>query len=381
MIITIAFLIILLLANLNVASQVFYSTSATTYSAYGLSTDTKPLSPPDNCFYIEKNTGNSYRSLGGVWILITLGKDTVANYYMPIQRASDSINSIKTSIATKLPSSSFTKAAMVALGMVAVSDTSAMLSPYLRTSVAATMYQPVLGFTPVTNARTLTINGSTQDLSANRTWNVGTLVGSDSTNFRAYSNTLYEPKISWPNTTLKYVTGYNTFGSFNDSARRAVSLTNTGSGNATYDNTTGIFNIPNNTFSTNAKADNATKGIATFDSSYFNDNGSGLISLGLNNGAGTVSANAVTINAPKGTVTLSTSILAAANFSFTLTNSYITSTSNISIQIGSNTATLTLPLFAYVKSKANGSAVINLLNVSLLGTFNTAIVIDFVIIN
>jgi hypothetical protein len=35
--------------------------------------------------------------------------------------------------------------------------------------------QNALGFTPVTNARTLNINGTTYDLSANRTWNVGTV--------------------------------------------------------------------------------------------------------------------------------------------------------------------------------------------------------------
>lgn len=33
----------------------------------------------------------------------------------------------------------------------------------------------VLGYTPVTNARTITINGNTQDLSADRTWSVGTV--------------------------------------------------------------------------------------------------------------------------------------------------------------------------------------------------------------
>jgi hypothetical protein len=37
-----------------------------------------------------------------------------------------------------------------------------------------------LGFTPVTNARTLTINGTALDLSANRSWNVGTILGSAS---------------------------------------------------------------------------------------------------------------------------------------------------------------------------------------------------------
>lgn len=35
--------------------------------------------------------------------------------------------------------------------------------------------QSALGFTPVTNARTITINGTTYDLTANRTWNVGTV--------------------------------------------------------------------------------------------------------------------------------------------------------------------------------------------------------------
>ena len=33
----------------------------------------------------------------------------------------------------------------------------------------------ILGYTPVTNARTLTINGTTSDLSANRSWSVGTV--------------------------------------------------------------------------------------------------------------------------------------------------------------------------------------------------------------
>jgi len=36
-----------------------------------------------------------------------------------------------------------------------------------------------LGYTPVTDARTITINGTAYDLSANRTWSVGTLTSSD----------------------------------------------------------------------------------------------------------------------------------------------------------------------------------------------------------
>ena len=40
-----------------------------------------------------------------------------------------------------------------------------------------------LGFTPVTNTRTLTINGTTYDLTANRSWTIGGVTGSGSTNF------------------------------------------------------------------------------------------------------------------------------------------------------------------------------------------------------
>ena len=53
-------------------------------------------------------------------------------------------------------------------------------------------FQPILGFTPVTNARTLTINGTTYDLSANRTWSVGDLVSSGS-----YSNPTWLTSLAW----------------------------------------------------------------------------------------------------------------------------------------------------------------------------------------
>jgi len=50
--------------------------------------------------------------------------------YMRVQRAQDSIASLKTSMATKMDASAFTKTAMVALGMMAYTDSAAMLSPY-----------------------------------------------------------------------------------------------------------------------------------------------------------------------------------------------------------------------------------------------------------
>ena len=46
-------------------------------------------------------------------------------------------------------------------------DTTSMLSPYLRSNVAAATYVP--------QTRTITINGTSQDLTANRTYNVGTV--------------------------------------------------------------------------------------------------------------------------------------------------------------------------------------------------------------
>jgi len=67
--------------------------------------------------------------------------------------------------------------------------TSSALTPYLTSATAAATYQPIgsyltsitssnvttaLGYTPVTNARTLTINGTTYDLTADRSWTIST---------------------------------------------------------------------------------------------------------------------------------------------------------------------------------------------------------------
>lgn len=67
--------------------------------------------------------------------------------------------------------------------------TSSALTPYLTSATAAVTYQPIgsyltsitssnvttaLGYTPVTNARTLTINGTTYDLTADRSWTIST---------------------------------------------------------------------------------------------------------------------------------------------------------------------------------------------------------------
>lgn len=60
------------------------------------------------------------------------------------------------------------------------------------TSITSSDVTTALGYTPVTNARTLTINGSTQDLTANRSWTVGDLLSSGS-----YSNPTWLTSLAW----------------------------------------------------------------------------------------------------------------------------------------------------------------------------------------
>ena len=89
----------------------------------------------------------------------------------------------------------------------------------------------ILGYTPVPSTRNLTINGTTFDLSADRTWSVGTV------------------------TSVSGTTPINSSGG-----------------------TTPAISIAN------AVADGTTKGAATFTASDFNDNGSGVISIDYTNG-------------------------------------------------------------------------------------------------
>ena len=95
-----------------------------------------------------------------------------------------------------------------------------------------------LGFTPVTDARTITINGTTYDLTANRSWTIASGVTSFNTRTGAITPTAgdYTTALVTEDTNLYFT---------NSRSRNAISLTTTGtSGSATYDNTTGILNIP-----------------------------------------------------------------------------------------------------------------------------------------
>jgi hypothetical protein len=51
------------------------------------------------------------------------------------------------------------------------------------TGITSNQVTNALGYTPVTNARIITINGASYDLSADRTWSVGTITGSGNANY------------------------------------------------------------------------------------------------------------------------------------------------------------------------------------------------------
>lgn len=119
----------------------------------------------------------------------------------------------------------------------------------------------------VTTARTLTINGSTQDLSSNRTWNVGTVTSVGASITAGLISISGSPvtssgtiSLTYTGTTAQYARGDGSLATLNTAAvpesgnlyytdaraRAAISLTTTGtSGAATYNNSTGVLNIPN----------------------------------------------------------------------------------------------------------------------------------------
>lgn len=95
-----------------------------------------------------------------------------------------------------------------------------------------------LTYTPVPNNRNLTINGVSFDLSADRSWTIASGVTSFNTRTGAITPTAgdYTTALVTEVTNLYYTDAR---------ARAAISLTTTGtSGSATYDNATGVLNIP-----------------------------------------------------------------------------------------------------------------------------------------
>lgn len=82
------------------------------------------------------------------------------------------------------------------------------------TSINSGQVISALGYTPVTNARTITINGTIQDLTANRSWTVGDLLSSGSYSNPSWITSLANTKISYSGTTSQYVRGDGSLASF-----------------------------------------------------------------------------------------------------------------------------------------------------------------------
>lgn len=102
-------------------------------------------------------------------------------------------------------------------------------TPNYLTSINSSMVTTALGYTPVTNARTLTINGTAFDLSANRSWTISTITGN------AGSATVLQ--------TARTLTIGNTGKSFNGSANVSWSLAEIGALPLTGGNLTGTTSL------------------------------------------------------------------------------------------------------------------------------------------
>lgn len=258
---------------------------------------------------------------------------------MTYTKASASIATIMTAMAAKTSSS----------------DTAAMLSPYLRTAlVTAGFLTGILGSAYATPASVAASYKSITD---------------SGTCLTCYT-TGYDLKKSKDSVValIPSIAGLV-------ATTRTISTTSplTGGGDLSANKTFAI---------NNAAADGSTKGAASFSTEYFDDNGSGNVNLAFVNGTGSVSANAVTINATKGTITYTSPSISAGNaITVTFTNSYISSTSNVNLMLNSNGANLATNVQVYMKSKSAGSCTFNVANLSLLSLFNSTFLIDFTVIN
>lgn len=154
-----------------------------------------PSSNPNN--YQTK----TIQATDGILKVSSATADTVKTDWtlvMAVSRATDSISALRTLINSKLSISDTTGKFKPSSYTPSSGEISTALgyTPYngttnpngFLTTVSSGNVTSALGYTPTPNTRTITINGSTQDLSANRTWNVGTLVANDTLNLSSRIN-------------------------------------------------------------------------------------------------------------------------------------------------------------------------------------------------
>lgn len=158
-----------------------------------------------------------------------------------------------------------------------------------------------LGYTPVTSTRTLTVNGTSQDLTANRTWTVGDLLSSGS-----YSNPTWVSNLAWSKITgtPTTISGY----SISDGVT-TTSLTTTLSSYATISSLTSGLATKQDTLvsGTNIKTVNSTTLLGSGNLSVGTVTSIGLSSTDLNvsgspvTTSGSITANLTTTGISAGT--------------------------------------------------------------------------------
>lgn len=215
----------------------------------GLVIPTKPIlspyyGPAGQIYFNQYGDGGFYYHTGVLWKRLISVTDSVNNFVTPAV-LKDSIGVVRGLIPTNnnqlSNGAAYITAAAIA-GKVNYSDSNVTFatpkklrdssvsirsaiptnnnqlsngSAYI-TGITAALIVAALTYTPVTNARTLTIAGTSQDMSADRTFSPTT------TNI--------------PEGTSLYYT--------NARARSAISLTTTGTGPASYSSSTGVLNVP-----------------------------------------------------------------------------------------------------------------------------------------
>lgn len=106
-----------------------------------------------------------------------------------------------------------------------------------------------------------------------------------------------------------------------------------------------------------------------------------LTSIDVTPGTATSTAAAATINAQVGVITTEAlTTAAAATYTFTLTNSYITANSVVLVMVSKGTATTGEPAVHFV-TPATGSAVILIRNDAAAAALNGTIKIGFLVMN
>lgn len=94
----------------------------------------------------------------------------------------------------------------------------------------------------------------------------------------------------------------------------------------------------------------------------------------------TAVAGAATLNQPVGRITSEAlTTAAAADYTLTLTNSFVTAASKVFVQVGNGTNT-TAPAYAHAVALAAGSVVIKVRNGHATAALNGTITVDFLVV-